>query len=101
MMAGKQPFFISDGELQLRLNPALPGWFFTNQGVVSFRFLGQCDVTYHNPSRLDTFADGIEPRRIVLWTSESVSVEIRGDTIGTPYSQMIRNGEIPRVEVFF
>jgi hypothetical protein len=50
---------------------------------------------------LDTFAEGIQPRRIVLWLSESDSVEIAGDTIGSPYAQMIRNGEIPRVEVFF
>ena len=86
---------------QLRLSFALPGWLFTDAGIVSFRFLGQCDVTYHNPRRLDTFADGREPRRIVLWPSEADSVEIEGGTIGAPYAEMIRNGEIGRVEVFF
>jgi hypothetical protein len=50
---------------------------------------------------LDTFADGVEPHRIVLWPSESESVEIAGDTVGSPYAQMIRSGEVDRVEVFF
>jgi len=101
MMAGEQPFVASDGTLQLRLSPALPGWFFTDAGIVSFRFLGQCDVTYHNPDRLDTFAEGVVPRLIVLWPSESESVEIAGNTVGAPYAEMVRNGDISRVDVFF
>ena len=101
MMAGKQPFRVGDGGLELTLNPALPGWFFTDQGTVSFLFLGQCDVTYHNPSRLDTFGDGVEPRRIVLSPSESDSVEIEGGTIGAPWAEKIRDGEVHRLEVFF
>jgi len=101
MMAGKRPFRVRDGTLELRLRPALPGWFFPDSGVVSFRFLGQCDVTYHNPRRLDTFAEGIEPRRIVLRPSGSEAIEIPGHTIGAPYARMIRDGDIGRVEVFF
>jgi len=85
----------------LKLTPALPGWFFTDRGIVSFRFLGHCDVTYHNPSRLDTFVEGADPQRSVLWTSESDSVEIEGDTIGAPCAEMVRSGEVHRVEVFF
>ena len=101
MMAGERPFLVSGGELQLKLSPALPGWFFTDPGIVSFRFLGHCDVTYHNPRRLDTYADGIEPRRIVLWPSDSESVGVEGHTIGAPYAEMVRSGDIGRVEVFF
>jgi hypothetical protein len=99
MLAGKQPFFVRDGELGLKLNPALPGWFFSKEGTVCFRFLGQCDVTYHNPSRSDTFAEEVAPQRIVLWPSESESVEIEGAEIGAPFAEMIRNGKINRVEV--
>ncbi len=101
MMAGRRPFRMDDGVLHLRLEPALPAWFFSEAGTVSFRFLGQCDVTYHNPRRLDTFAEGMEASRIVLWPSESESVEISGRTIGAPYAEMVRNGEIRRMEVFF
>ena len=63
---------------QLRLSSALSGWFVTDAGIVSLRFLGQCDVTYPNPRRLDTLADGVEPRRTVLRPSETESVEIAG-----------------------
>ena len=68
---------------------------------MSFRFLGQCDVTYHNPGRLDTFSEGVDPQRIILWTSDSDSVEVAGDTIGAPYAEMIRNGDVDRVELYF
>jgi hypothetical protein len=32
MMAGKQPFFLENDELNLKLQPILPSWFFTDQG---------------------------------------------------------------------
>ena len=101
MMAGKRPFRMGDAALELRLSPKLPGWFFTDAGTVSFRFLGKCDVTYHNARGVDTFAEGVEPGRIVLWVTESESVEISGHTIGAPYAEKIRDGGITRVEVFF
>jgi hypothetical protein len=101
MMAGKQPFRMGDDGLELRLAPCLPGTFFTDEGTVSFRFLGQCEVTYHNPDRADTFADGVEPKRIVLRPSASDFVEIEGGIIGAPFAEMVRNGEIEGVNVHF
>ena len=53
MMAGPQPFRMQAGQLYLRFQPALPGWLFDQAGRLSFTFLGQCEVTYHNPQRLD------------------------------------------------
>jgi hypothetical protein len=50
---------------------------------------------------LDTFAEGVDPQRIVLWTSDSDSVEVAGDTIGAPYAEMIRDGDVDRLEVYF
>jgi len=101
MMAGAQPFFVQEGELCLRFAPVLPGWLFDATGRVSFKFLGSCTVEYWNPERQDTFAAGIRIGRIRMHRGEGPTIEISGDTIGTPHAAKIRSGEYPRIEVFF
>ena len=49
----------------------------------------------------NAFAEGVVPRLIVLWPSESESVEIAGHTVGAPYAERVRSGDISRVDVFF
>ena len=46
----------NDGELQLKF-AARPARLVVRrrQGTITFKFLGQCVVTYHNPRRVDTF----------------------------------------------
>jgi hypothetical protein len=101
MMAGVQPFFMQDGQLCLKLSPVLPCWLFMEKGQVTFRFLGNCTVTYHNPRRVNTFEEGVQPHRITLRTHDSGLVELEGDVIGAPYAAMVRDGEIESVAVIF
>jgi hypothetical protein len=49
MTVGKQPFRLENGQLVLAIEPILPGWLFKEDGTFTFRFLGMCDVTLHNP----------------------------------------------------
>jgi hypothetical protein len=99
MMAGRKPFFLRDGQLHLSLRPLLPGWLFTEQGIVSFRFLGACTVTYHNPARADCFAAGIGPHSISLQTRTGERVGFEGDVIPPPYAGQVRSGAIERIDV--
>jgi hypothetical protein len=101
MMAGKQPFVMRDGQLQLSLQPALPGWLFTAEGCASFSFLGKCMVTYHNPKRVDTFADGARIQRIELRTDDGKSIKIDGDVIGHPHAALVRDGRVEQIDLFF
>jgi hypothetical protein len=100
MMAGQNPFFVENNELCLRLRPALPGWLFDNDGRVSFTFLGQCQVTYINPSRLNTYDDTINIRSMNIY-SDAGQIEIHGDVIGSPHASLVREGKIRQIEVFF
>ena len=90
MTIGKQPFTINnEKELQLDFKPVLPGWLFTEQpriirlfregcwqdiefpaNTFSFMFLGSILVTYHNPTRVDTF--GSVPVSPLSWTIEDL-----------------------------
>jgi hypothetical protein len=99
MMSGKQPFFIQDGYLCLALQPSLPGWLFSESGELSFRFLGSCTVTYHNPQRVDTHT--LCAQRTVLHMPEGQSIEIGGNIIGLPYAVMVREGKIEAIDVWF
>ena len=101
MMAGGQPFQVEDDQLRLAFRPALPAWLFAEDDTISFRFLGQCTVIYHNPERQDTFTEGAQIRRIELHTAGKDLIEIEGDIIGAPYARMVRDGQVGRIEAYF
>jgi hypothetical protein len=102
MMAGEQPFFMQDGELYLAFKPALPGWLFDENGIVSFTFLGGCQVVYNNPGKLDTFANGgLEPHNVTLHTADGRTIEIPGAIIGAPYAAMVREGRVDSIHLIF
>jgi hypothetical protein len=100
MTAGKQPFNIKDGQLILSINPALPGWLFKEEGTFTFRFLGNCDVTVHNPSGRDTYEQGMVINRIQLRNNEE-TIEITGATIKSPYAEMARAGKFDSIDLYY
>lgn len=101
MMVGSNPFSIQDNELQLRFRPALPGWLFTEEGILSFMFLGSCQVTYNNPERKDTYSKGIGFQQIKLTFDDGKDAIIKTDFIPAPYAEMVRSGKVPAIEIIF
>ena len=100
-MAGAQPFFVKDGQLYLTLKPILPGWFFAEDDTVTFKFLGQTTVVYHNPERRDTFAPQTVIRSIILHPVDEDSLELAADFISAPYAQKVRDGKVRQIDVYF
>jgi len=100
MFSGPQPFFMENGELRLRFQPALPGWLFTHDGTITFKLLGQCDVTLHNPRRMDTFNSETEIQRIELIDQAGRQIEISGNTIGEPWAARIRSGDVDCIDLY-
>jgi len=101
MMAGQQPFYLHDGQLCLAFKPALPGWLFDQDDQVTFKFLGDCTVVYHNPARADTFREGVEPYKIALDTRDGQTIELDGSVIAAPHAALVRAGQVRSVRVFF
>jgi len=99
MLAGKQPFYLDNGDLKLRLQPILPGWLFDAQGCVSFRFMGCCEIVYHNPARQDTYA-GLAVEKYELHLHDETVVTIQGPSIGAPYTTQVRNGKVHSIHAF-
>lgn len=100
MLTGPQPFFVRDDQLQLAFKPILPGWLFTTEGTLSFKFLGHCTVTYHNPSRHDTFDDEVHICRSILHTAANEPLEIANGTIGAGWAEKVRGGEVTHIELY-
>jgi hypothetical protein len=102
MNLGLNPFFLNDkNELNLRLNPILPGWLFDRKGRYTFNFLGRIPVTYHNPKRKDTFGkNAAKPKKIILIENNENPLEFASDTIPAPYAEQIRSLQIKRIEIF-
>jgi hypothetical protein len=100
MMVGPQPFFMQDGALHLKFAPALPGWLFISDGTLSFKFLGQCVVTLHNPQRVDTFTGEVQVHRIELVDRDGAQTAFAGDMIGAPWAARIRSGDVSRIELY-
>jgi hypothetical protein len=99
MMTGPQPFLMRNGKLHLRFTPVLPGWLFTAEGTITFKFLGQCVVTLHNPQRVDTFTHDVHIHRIELTDRAGEQAAIAGDTIGAPWAARIRSGDVARIDL--
>jgi hypothetical protein len=92
---------MQQGRLHLAFQPALPGWLFTDEGKLSFTFLGQCTVTYHNPRRLDTYHEAMRIQKMRLLDSAGEWIEISGDVIAAPYAESVREGKIREIELYY
>jgi hypothetical protein len=120
MTVCSKPFSANgNGELQLKFQPALPGWLFTNkakkenlevQGEVteiefpantfSFMFLGEILVTYHNPKMADTFGkNAVSVAEIKVLDSDGITYEIEGDVIKGSLAQKIRERKVRNIDI--
>lgn len=73
---------------------------FRFRGKVQFTLLGKIQVTYHNPSRRNTFGDeGAKTVKYVLQMNGE-EVEVNGDKLQDAYAQAVRDGKVSRMDVY-
>jgi len=99
MTAGERPFRLQGEQLVLHFHPTLPAWMFDDEDCFTFRFLDSCQITVHNPMRLDTYAEGVETEKITLHSGNEL-VTIDGSIIGSPYAERIRQGDFVSIELY-
>jgi hypothetical protein len=101
MMAGERPFLLEGDQLCLAFKPTLPGWLFSEDNTLSFKFLGKVTVTYHNPERRDTFDPCVVIRSMVLHPNQGESLDLPLQVIPSPFAKRIREGQIKKIDVYF
>ena len=116
MTLGEKPFVLNGGQLELAIVPALPGWIFTakrekvkiftdgveeviliESGSFIFRCLGGTLFIFRNPSGKDVFGSARISKMVL--SGHGAPAEIRGNIIPSPYSKMVRDGKIRRIDV--
>jgi hypothetical protein len=101
MMTGSRPFFLQNDQLCLIFKPILPGWLFNEENNITYKFLGQTTIIYHNPKRKDTFDQQTETRSIILNPIDGNPIELTGGMIPAPYAQQVRDGMVKQIDVYF
>lgn len=100
MMAGQHPFSLdATGVLQCTLVPVLPGWMFTDENTVGFTFLGEIPVTYHNPTKGNTWNLISTSATVVYKDGSSISSTdgiLRGEI-----AKRIRSLEVASIDIFY
>ena len=99
MMAGDKPFTYSDDTLLLSFEPALPGWLFTEEGLVTFTFLGEVQVTYHNPTKADTWT--ITPESAVVMYKDHTSTTFTGGVIRGAVAESVRSLFVASIDIYY
>ena len=99
MMAGHKPFTLHGNVLTLDLQPVLPGWLFTDSGIVSFTFLGGTKVTYHNHLRMDSWMI-VSKSSKVTFLDESI-VTFVGSAIKGVVAERVRALEAASIDVYY
>ncbi|MFH0879397.1 MAG: hypothetical protein V2A34_06760, partial [Lentisphaerota bacterium] len=120
MSFGAQPFLVNqNGVLEFQLNPALPGWLFSQKATkaslwrgqrridvempantFSFNFLGNILVSYKNPRRRNTFGPGgVRPKAMKVYDLNGDVTELNSPVIAGALARKIRNREISRIVV--
>ncbi len=99
MFMGEKVFRFEDGTLKTTFAPALPGDFFTEDGVASWTFMGQTRVVYHNPERRNTYGkDSVKVVSMKLLTTGGETVLCDGDTLSGEMAQRLREGSFVRID---
>lgn len=99
MTSGEKPFEIDENGLVLALKPILPGWLFTEQGTVAFKFLGATTVTYHNPTRSDTWT--VTPSRAVVVANDGTITNLDSPLIVGTLAQSVRDLKVATIDIFY
>ncbi len=121
MNMGRRPFSLDGkGELNLKFSPLLHSKLFTKKPVAeafvdlsgnkreaklparSYGFLlfGRALVVYLNPKLKNTYGrSGVVCRKARLFNSDKLVAEVESGVLKAPYSAMVRNGQIERIEI--
>ena len=100
MFVGEKGFIYKDNTLKLRFEPKLPNWLFDESNEVSFTFLSQCEVTYCNPERKNTYGENRAQINSIEIEEQGKGIQvIVGDTLCGEIASSIRDGKIEKIKV--
>jgi hypothetical protein len=98
MMTGGKPFTLLDGKAILKFEPKLHKTFFKEDKTVSFTFLKETTVTYHNEDLINTYEGGEIVKMELM--NDSETIEINHDYIPNRYALQVRDGFYKKINIY-
>lgn len=104
MMMGQAPFALSEqGDLTLKLQPAIADWMWTDEGTLTWKFLGAIDVTYINADKTPTWgpdAAGVAKFELFQNSDDDQPVAtVDGAVLPAPYAADVRDLKYAKITV--
>lgn len=99
MMFGRQPYSVCDGELTLRLTPALPAYLLEEGGSVEAVFMGETQVVYHVSEQKDYIPGEYQVTACTLTYADGREISVRDGVIAGSMAQDVRDGRVCRIDV--
>eukprot|EP00808_Paulinella_micropora_P028469 g74932.t1 len=98
MMAGPRPFGQDEqGQLYMELKPALPSWLFTEQGTLTFRYLGAVDITYHQEGGFNSWDTVVASTEVTF--SDGPKQTYGGPKLPAEVATKVRSGGVSKMTV--
>lgn len=99
MMFGRQPFAVQDGELRLRMEPALPSYLLEENGTVEAVLLGETKVVYHVAEKKDYIPGEYRIGECVLHYRDGRSVSVKEQEIAGQAARDVRDNAVAQIDV--
>lgn len=100
MMTGHKIFSIDKTNgLLLTLDPILPGWLFDMNGKISFIFLSEILVTYHNLLKVDTWT--ISPKACKVTYKDGTYAEYDDAVLKGKVAERVRSLQVSSIDIFY
>ncbi len=100
MMFGACPFYVEDGELNLRPEPMIPAYLLDRNLSIRAKFLGHTDVVYHVPEQRDFYPGDYRICKMELTDSEGNVTCVRGDRLTGQDARNVREGKITVIQIW-
>ncbi|MFP4287055.1 MAG: cellobiose phosphorylase [Candidatus Izemoplasmataceae bacterium] len=98
MMTGGNPFKLKEGHLICEFEPKIHASFFKDDHTLSFTFLKDVIVTYHNPSLVHTY-EAYTVKKIEL-IGQDIFHTTDLPYIKEPYASKVRDGFIKKINIY-
>lgn len=99
MMFGKNPFYMENGELFLRPEPALPSYLVEENGTVEAVFLGETKVVYHTGEKKDYIPGAYQVTECTLVYSNGSRLHMGQAQMNGKLARDVRGGMVKEMHV--
>jgi len=98
MMTGGKPFIIEDNKLLFKPNPKIQKEFFKEDGTLSFNFMKDTLITYHNEDMIDTYKE-CKVYKIEL-TKDNSTETFMNEYVHKDQALKIRDGFYNKIDIY-